>query len=379
MFSLSLLSLVLVHLFHLVVMQVPAEPCDPNACKLPDCRCASVDIPGGLPSHQIPQIVTISFDDGFRLLDYQNYYEPIFSGRKNPNGCPIGLTFFNSHHYTDYSLVEHAHYDLGSEFASHSVSHRLPSTWWRNASEEELEKEIEGQRQILSTWGGISRERIRGFRAPFLVTSENELKVLHDNKFLYDASMTTSEPYWPFTLDYKSPLCNAPATCPVHAYPGLWVIPHQVYSQSNGFPCGMIDACTAPFTEDQWLGFLTTNFFDHYNTTRSPFGIYAHAAWFQGWLQRQNAMKQFLDMIGDMDDVYVVTQSQMLEWVRHPTPLSSIDGFSPWLCPPSQGPRCDFNSPTCQKVFTDPFYINFRSCSSSCPDNYPSVGNPLGL
>ena len=34
----------------------PAPPCDAAKCKLPDCRCSSSDIPGGLDVKQVPQV-----------------------------------------------------------------------------------------------------------------------------------------------------------------------------------------------------------------------------------------------------------------------------------------------------------------------------------
>lgn len=33
-----------------------AEACDAEACQLPDCRCSSTDIPGGLAARDTPQV-----------------------------------------------------------------------------------------------------------------------------------------------------------------------------------------------------------------------------------------------------------------------------------------------------------------------------------
>ncbi|KAL5477296.1 hypothetical protein EMCRGX_G024073 [Ephydatia muelleri] len=88
------------------VISNPAQPCVPGQCKPPNCRCAGVDIPGGLTPSKTPQIVLISFDDGLRTQDYEGFYASVFNGRKNPNGCQIGLTFFASHYYTNYALLE---------------------------------------------------------------------------------------------------------------------------------------------------------------------------------------------------------------------------------------------------------------------------------
>ena len=353
----------------------PAQPCDPSQCHLPTCQCASETIPGGLPVEETPQIVMFSFDDGLRMQDYQTYYSKVFNGRKNPNGCPIGLTYFVSHNYTDYTLVEHTyHVDL-AEIADHSVTHRPPTTWWEDASEEEWTHETTDQRSILSYWGGIPEAEIRGFRSPFLATSETELKVLHENGFQYEASMVTDTNYWPFTLDFKSPICNSPATCPDEAYPGLWLVPNRVYQQSNGIPCSMLDGCTVPTTEEEWFKFFEDNFDVHYKKNRSPFGIYSHSAWFYLSTEKAPAMIKFLDKLAAMDDVYIVTHSQMLAWVRNPTSLAKIHDFEAWKCPSRPKPRCEMDSPGCFKTYPGG---TLKTCTTPCPPNYPGYGDPEG-
>ena len=353
----------------------PAEPCNESKCHLPTCRCASESIPGGLSVKDTPQIVMFSFDDGLRDQDYQTYYSKVFNGRKNPNGCPVGITYFVSHFYSDYTLVEHAYLVDAAEIADHSVTHRTPSTWWENASEEEWTRETNDQRSILNKWGNIPMDGIRGFRSPFLATSETELKVLHQSGFHYEASMVTDTNYWPFTLDYKSPICNSPATCPSNAYPGLWLVPNVVYKQSNDVSCAMLDACTAATTEEEWMEFFEDNFNAHYQKNRSPFGIYTHSAWFYLGETRASAMMKFLDKLSSMDDVYIVTHSQMLEWVQKPTTLEKIHDFEAWKCPSRPNPRCEMSSPACDKTYPDGI---LKTCTAPCPPKYPAYGNPEG-
>ena len=55
----------------------PVRPCVPDQCKLPSCRCAGGDIPGGLSIKETPQIVAISFDDDLRVIDYETYYSKV--------------------------------------------------------------------------------------------------------------------------------------------------------------------------------------------------------------------------------------------------------------------------------------------------------------
>ena len=38
-------------------------------------------------------------------MSLQAFYEDLFGGRFNPNGCPIKATFYVSHEWTDYAQV----------------------------------------------------------------------------------------------------------------------------------------------------------------------------------------------------------------------------------------------------------------------------------
>lgn len=101
-----------------------APPCDPAVCVLPDCFCSEdgTTIPGDLPSKDVPQMITITFDDAINNNNI-GLYKEIFSGkRKNPNGCDIKATFFVSHKYTNYSAVQEMH-RKGHEIAVHSISY----------------------------------------------------------------------------------------------------------------------------------------------------------------------------------------------------------------------------------------------------------------
>ena len=65
-----------------------------SACKLPDCWCSSDGtlIPGGLAPNDVPQIVTITFDDAINDENWKLYQSRLFPpSRKNPNGCPVSI------------------------------------------------------------------------------------------------------------------------------------------------------------------------------------------------------------------------------------------------------------------------------------------------
>lgn len=131
-------------------------------------------------------------------------------------GCNITATFFVSHKYTDYQMVESLRH-WRHEIADHTITHRTPISWWKNATYEEWKNEITGQREILRKFGHIEQETVKGFRAPYLqLGGNNQYKALWDSKFLYDSSIpTTQTQMWPYTFDYKSTQeCNVKPPCP---------------------------------------------------------------------------------------------------------------------------------------------------------------------
>ena len=184
----------------------PATPCDPTKCKLPDCRCSSTEIPDSLPASSIPQIVMVSFDDAVNEQNMK-YYQTLFPGKVNPNGCPIAATFFLSHEYTNYVMVNSLYHQRHA-IVDHTITHRTPIPWWKEANYTQWQQEIVGQREIINKVGFVALEDVKGFRAPFLqIGGDNEFKVLYDAKFLFESSMSTmirDPPLWPYTLDYSS-------------------------------------------------------------------------------------------------------------------------------------------------------------------------------
>lgn len=144
----------------------PAKPCSPDTCKPPDCFCSGTKIPGNLSVSSIPQIVMISFDAAVNTNGF-SLYEELFDGQfKNPNECNISATFFVSHEYTNYCMVQ-ALYNQRHEIADNSISRRLPISWWKTATEKELIEEIVAMREILRKWGYVNPEDVKGFRAPY--------------------------------------------------------------------------------------------------------------------------------------------------------------------------------------------------------------------
>lgn len=71
-----------------------APPCDPAVCVLPDCFCSEdgTTIPGDVPAKDVPQMITITFDDAINNNNIDLYREMFNGKRKNPNGCDVKAT-----------------------------------------------------------------------------------------------------------------------------------------------------------------------------------------------------------------------------------------------------------------------------------------------
>ena len=234
-------------------------------------------------------------------------------------------------------------------------------------------------RTILQAWADIPAKYTVGYRT--LVPSANAIEALFQSNFIYDASMPTNGPlYWPFTYDYKSPLCTFPAVCLNNSYPGLWELPEIDYKQKDGTPCIEINACVypAPTTEEGWFELLMDNFENHYYGNRAPFEVHATPAWYFMTGNPLQAFNTFLDKIQSLPEVYIVTQSQMLAWVRSPTPLSKVKAFQPWQCPKRPAPRCSYkDEKTCTYDLPSQQRV-FQACIDTCPKCWPDLGDPLG-
>ncbi|XP_044257344.1 uncharacterized protein LOC123006716 isoform X8 [Tribolium madens] len=348
-----------------------AAKCRKDVCLLPDCSCGGKEIPADLPVEQVPQLVLLTFDDSVNDLNKGLYSDLFEKGRTNPNGCPIAATFYVSHEWTDYSQVQNLYSD-GHEIASHTVSHSFGEQF----SQKKWTREVAGQREILSAYGGVHLEDVRGMRAPFLSVGGNKMfKMLYDSNFTYDSSMPIYEnkpPSWPYTLDYKLfHDCMIPP-CPTRSYPGVWEVPMVMWQDLNGGRCSMGDACSNPPDAEGVFKMLTKNFQRHYTTNRAPFGLFYHAAWFTQPHHKEGFIN-FLDSILEMKDVWLVTNWQAIQWVRDPTPISRLNSFQPFQCDFSNRPkRC--NNPKVCNLWHKSGVRYMRTCQP-CPDIYPWTGN----
>ncbi len=310
--------------------------CVPRQCVLPDCFCAGTSGPPNMRNYDIPQMVMLTFDDSLNEEIY-GYYKTLFRlGRSNPNGCPITATFYLSNNWTNYDLVAALHHQ-GHEFASHTITHRMPQSWWTHASREDWYREVEGQRDNIASKAGIPKNEITGLRVPYLeLGGDRQFRMMRDVGLEYDATFMTG-PYdeggaWPFTLDYPPnwKYCSN-NNCPKGSFPGLWELPLNRWIGPDGKPCTMMDSCpTQPEDRDDALGYMWYNFNRFYRGNRAPFGIHLHATWFRRDDRYHEALDAFIDAILELKDVYLVTASQVLDWMKDPHTISEINDFRSW-------------------------------------------------
>lgn len=315
--------------------------CNRSNCRLPYCYCKGSDIPNNLHRDSTPQLVMITFDDAVTRDSY-NLYRQLISGIVNPNGCPISGTFFVSHEFTDYWTIQQLHAQ-GHEIASHSITHRYPPTWWKTANYTDWYSEIQGQREMLSTWANVDKSEIRGMRAPFLQAGGNwQFQVIADMKkdgFQYDSSLVSyihkfdpyPDPIWPYTLDYPTTDDCGIDPCPDWTFRGVWEVPLIEYEDRDGTLCSMLDDCDASLTGDDLYQMILKNFENHYNANRAPFGLFMHAPWLTK-PSNFKAVRRFLQDVSSRGNVWLVSASQVLGWMKQPTEIQNLDTFEPFNC-----------------------------------------------
>jgi hypothetical protein len=240
---------------------------------------------------------------------------------------------------------------------------------------------------------GIPREEVRGFRAPFLNYDQQTLNDVYDLGVLYDSSIVLNdaagldqkfnygrENYWPFTLD-DAPDIDFECTCDYKPLPGLWEIPMNRWFDEN-------DGRLVPLDYNNVGGNIQQNFERHYDSNRAPFGIYLHPPWLN---QANNGavLKAWIEQtLNTYDDVFFVTNYEVLEWMRNPVPLSQYtqrtcelevtDCFPPapsYQC--LNGERWNKDECACEcdtgYCFSEGQYKCVNSYSSSC--SYPTQLN----
>ena len=231
--------------------------------------------PGGLEAKEIPQFVSITFDDNFGLADPRAeggipLIVDFYKGKKNADGTLIGATFYHTSIYVVDSAKkviggksgeDHegrnrkawaAALQAGHEAAAHTVNHFNGGVVpldpddccrARNFSVAEWTAEIRSCKNTLTGPEGIGAKPpdVIGFRTPYLRYNDNLFTALTNLKFRYDTTLPNcfdddedgKNCSWPYTLDKGSPdvdvlarkFSRAYSFPKVQNHAGLWEIP----------------------------------------------------------------------------------------------------------------------------------------------------------
>ncbi|AGE59899.1 polysaccharide deacetylase [Acanthocystis turfacea Chlorella virus TN603.4.2] len=289
-------------------------------CALPNCFNPGTVSP--LPPEETPQFVLLSHDDEININTYKAF--------ENVGICNSKITFFLMWAQIDCRYVQ-AFHNAGHEIALHTVNHQHLT----GVPLEQLPYEMLGVRDLVHSKCGIPFEDMKGFRAPYLETNENVRKILYEDEYIeYDSTYNPSDyTMAPFTMD--SGLVKN-SSVKSETWPGLWEIPvnpvesdgfNAVYSMDPGrLSHGAVEPheTTGTFIPShEMLDLLIENFHVQYNGSRLPFSVNFHTPWMNadGY---SAALGEFLEYTRQFEDVYFITFSELIAWMRNPVPLSMM-------------------------------------------------------
>lgn len=102
----------------------------------------------------------LTFDDGVNIINIETYRRLLY-GKVNSKGCRAGTTFYVSHQFTSYQLLNEL-YNEGLELALHSITHQTPQSYWAVADLDTIMKEIGDQRSQMAHFANIPIDEIKG-------------------------------------------------------------------------------------------------------------------------------------------------------------------------------------------------------------------------
>jgi len=377
-----------------------SDKCDPESCYLPDCFC-SVDskaIPGGLDSESVPQMITISFDDAVTNGNFP-VYEKIFDGtRANPNGCDIKATFFVSHQFTNYSMVESL-YNAGHEIATHSMTHDSDTeNYWTDGDKDTWKAELADGRDALEHFANLPIGSVSGARAPRLRLGGNrQFGAMEETDFVYDSSIVAqlqNPPLWPYNVYYSMPHpCYGDAQkCPTRSF-NIWeMVLNEIDRREDPeddddvVGCINLDGCNTILSPTQLYRVLNHNLVRHYVQNRAPLNIYLHAAWLANNPEMLEAFISWIDdVISEYPDVHFLTYSQVIDWIQSPVSSKKVSTMESWKdrckaeAPLGSLSSCPQTTNNCKLSSPAHNGGNYRlQTCKECPPSYPWLHNPLG-
>lgn len=352
--------------------------CNRETCQLPFCFCSRNGDTGPVDtddSTNQPQVIVMTFDGAVNQNNFKQYDEILKITKNNDtNECPIRGTFFVTHNYNNYQMVEHL-YSKGQEIAVSSVTGK--SLQFSNATV--WKDEIKSMKRFLTRYGNVPAEDILGARAPQLNPGDDDqFKVLIEEGFIWDSSVGTREtdlPIWPYTLDYRIPHECKIKSCPKQAYPGFWEIPANLHynEDRSGGACSYMDQCIFSHLDDEDVfEWLKKDFLRFYESNRAPYLMPFHTNWFTHPHQIR-ALTKFIYWTLEQPQVYYLTATEVLIWMTEPT--EDVLKQLTTSCKDLDRPVACKRSNSCavpHEVDGESELRYFQTCNE-CPKEYPWV------
>ena len=349
--------------------------------------------PHGIPVNKAPQFVVIGFDDNTKAEGI-DWAINLFSGKKNPDGTDARASFFMNTKGLHEEIEDNPANLLaalkrlrnsGHEIGNHTYGHHsdISGNDWdtfehtvTTLTKAEWRTKIKKATDDLVSMAGISRNTVVGFRAPYLLYSQNLFETLKSMNFLYDCSIEEGAAAhfdgtnlrWPYQLNGGSPGHNEswygssanPNAVTIGAIEGLWELPNHLLMVPKDSECAKygikkglwkrikekipyLDShkitgfdynlwSYAKLSKKEVLGILKYNLDLRLKGNRAPFMFGAHTQYYtQEWVDAHNtnatyqemraAIREFIDYALSKPEVRIVPAKKIIEWCTNPVPL----------------------------------------------------------
>lgn len=340
-----------------------------------DRLAPSAQPPVGLKPAQVPQFVSIGFDDN-PDADPIHWLVDLLADKKNPagsgqaatfDGTPVRVGFFSNGTYWKKPDLVAAHrraFAAGHEIDNHTLTHANGGKF----SVDDWRKEVAANDEVF-VLNGIPKAAILGIRAPYLAYNAAMFEVSVNQGRLYDTSIEEGwQPdqdgtnyLWPYTLDDGSPGDAVPYVgrqgSRIASYPGLWEIAVHAFRVPSDDECARYgvtpglrerirdhmlkkfnyqwDPALGKITGLDWncleqAGLSGPEFFAILKFTldlrlagnRAPLMICGHSALYPASKpDRRQALADFVAYALSKPEVRFVPGAKVIEWLRHPLPL----------------------------------------------------------
>ncbi len=295
----------------------------------------------------------------------------------------IGFNAHNSDYPNLLKWIHNEVFTYGHEVGNQTHAHlqnfndTASATSWQNVINEfnsnisePLPSNLKDAVDDLNTEGaGIATSNIFGFRAPFLIVTANMFQAVSNIGLKYDCSIeegayenqNASNYYWPYTLhDGLGHHYNPDINKITSSYPNIMEIPVYLLElvpdslcANYGIPSGLKNKINAKMSwvtdkitgydynlwatfsaalnKDEVLAILKFNFDKRYNGNRAPLTLGIHSNYYTSswdnsaenanWMQRQQAIEEFIDYVLQHSSARIVSHKQLYDWMRNPQKL----------------------------------------------------------